>query len=164
MNTSQRRTAVAIVLVMSLIVARVTLFNLPAAAQTNEGAAKEVIAIAKAQWKAQIEKKAVATVMQNVADEYTQFGPATPTRTDGKALNMRLGEAFFSGSGGRVAAEMANEKVQVYGDVAILSYNFIGMDKDKDGKVEPVFAKSTRVYVKKDGKWMLVHANFAPVK
>ena len=46
MNTSQRRTAVAIVLVMSLIVASVTLFNLPAAAQTNEGAAKEVIALA----------------------------------------------------------------------------------------------------------------------
>jgi len=53
--------------------------------------------------------------------------------------------------------------VQVYGDVAILSYNFIGVDKDRDGKTESVFAKSTRVYVKKGGKWLLVHANFAPV-
>jgi len=160
MKTSQSRTLV-IVLVLSFIVT--SLFNIPAVAQTNEQVAKEVIAIAKAQWKAQIEKKPVATIMQNVADEYTVFGQASPTRTDGKALNMRLGEAFFSGSGGRVAAEMANEKVQVYGDVAILSYNFIGVDKDKDGKTESVFAKSTRVYVKKGGKWLLVHANFAPV-
>jgi len=160
MNTSQSRTLV-IVLVLSFIVA--SLFNLPVVAQTNDQVAKEVISIAKAQWKAQIEKKPVATIMQNVADEYTEFNPAAPTRSDGKALNMRLGEAFFSGSGGRVAAEMANEKVQVYGDVAILSYNFIGMNKDKDAKIEPFFAKSTRVYVKKDGKWMLVHANFASV-
>ncbi len=37
------------------------------------------------------------------------------------------------------------------------------MKKNKDGKVEPNLAKSTRVYVKKDGKWMLVHANFGSV-
>jgi len=59
---------------------------------------------------------------------------------------------------------MANQKVQVYGDVAILTYNYIGATKDKDGKVEPSRAKSTRVYVKKDGQWWLVHANFAPAR
>jgi len=59
-------------------------------------------------------------------------------------------------SGGSVA----NAKVQVYGDVAILSYNFVGVAKDKDGKTEPTRAKSTRVYVKKGGQWWLVHANF----
>ncbi|MCH7681450.1 DUF4440 domain-containing protein, partial [candidate division KSB1 bacterium] len=81
----------------------------------------------------------------------------------GKALNGRLGDALASGSGEFVADEMFNEKVQVYGDVAILSYNYVGVDKDKDGKVASTFVKSTRVYVKKDGKWMLVHANFASV-
>ena len=35
--------------------------------------------------------------------------------------------------------------------------------KNKDGKVTPAMAKSTRVYVKQGGQWMLVHANFAPV-
>ncbi len=164
MNTSQRRTAVAIVLVISLIVASVTLFNLPAAAQTNEGAAKEVIAIVKAQWEAQSDKQPASVWMKNIADEYTEFNPDSPTRLDGKALNGRLGDAFSSGSGEFIADEMVNEKVQVYGDVAILSYNYVGLTKDKDGKVEPSLAKSTRVYVKKDGKWMLVHANFAPVK
>ena len=162
MNTLQSRKSVMI-FVLSFTIAFGCFLSLPAVAQTNAQVAKEVIAIAKAQWKAQIEKKPVATIMQNVADEYTEFNPPSPTRRDGKALNMRLSEASSSGSGGRVAAEMANEKVQVYGDVAILSYNFIGVDKDKDGKTESVFAKSTRVYVKKGGKWLLVHANFAPV-
>jgi len=58
---------------------------------------------------------------------------------------------------------MANPKVQVYGDTAILSYNFVGLNKDKDGKITPSSAKSSRVYIKMNGKWMLVHANFAPV-
>lgn len=45
--------------------------------------------------------------------------------------------------------------------MAILSYNYVGMTRDKDGKTEPNRAKSTRVYVKTGDKWMLVHANFA---
>ncbi len=164
MKTSQSRTSLVIVLVMGLIGASVALFNLPAVAQTNPQVAKEVIAITKAQWAAQMEKKPVATSMQNVADEYTEFNRNAPTRLDGKDLVSRLSEAIVSGSGELVAAEMANPKVQVYGDVAILSYNFIGMTKDKDGKIENFLAKSTRVYVKKNRKWMLVHANFASVE
>jgi ketosteroid isomerase-like protein len=57
---------------------------------------------------------------------------------------------------------MMNPRVQVYGDTAILTYNFVGVARDKDGKVTPSAAKSTRVYAKVGGKWMLVHANFAP--
>jgi ketosteroid isomerase-like protein len=57
---------------------------------------------------------------------------------------------------------MGNPKVQVYnGDVAILTYNYIGLTMGKDGKTEPGRAKSTRVFVKKDNNWVLVHANFA---
>jgi len=124
--------------------------------------ADQVIAVTKAQWAAEM-KNDVATAMKNVADDYTEFNPDYPTRLDGKAMNVRLSEAFNSGSGDTVAAEMANPKVQVYGDVAILTYNYIGAAKNKDGEIESVKAKSTRVYVKQGGQWMLVHANFAPV-
>ncbi len=124
--------------------------------------AEEVIAITKANWAASM-KKDVAAAMKNVADDYTEFNPDYPTRLDGKAIVTRWIETLFSGSGGLVMAEMANEKVQVYGDVAILSYNFIGATKDKEGNIEPYLTKTTRVYVKQGGQWMLVHANFAPV-
>ena len=129
------------------------------ALSTDKQAADEVIAVTKAQWKAEMAKN-TAEAMKNVADDYTEFNDEYATRLEGKALSMRLSEATAGGSGGLVAAEMANAKVQVYGDVAILSYNFVGVSKDKDGKTEPTRAKSTRVYVKKGGQWWLVHANF----
>ena len=76
-------------------------------------------------------------------------------------MSSRLAEAAGKASAKTIAAEMANPKVQVYnGNVAILTYNYVGVTQDKDGKTEPTRAKSTRVFVKKDNKWMFVHANF----
>jgi len=131
-------------------------------ADSHEKAAEEVIAVTKAQWAAE-NNRDVATAMKNVAEEYTEFNSEYPTRLDGKALSMKLGEAAATDSGTALVSEMANAKVQVYGDVAILTYNYIGSGRNKDGEVQSNKAKSTRVYVKKDGQWMLVHANFAPV-
>ena len=62
-----------------------------------------------------------------------------------------------------LVSEMINPNVQVYGDTAILTYNYAGVVKDSDGKMRNDVAKSTRVYVKQGGDWKLVHANFAPV-
>jgi ketosteroid isomerase-like protein len=137
------------------------LFTLYASAfgQSNKQIADEITAITKAQWAAEMKHNAVEA-MKNVADEYTEFNSEYSTRLDGKAINARLEEANAGDLSQVVAAEMANEKVQLYGDVAILSYNYVGINKDKDGKFQPTRAKSTRVFAKLGGKWMLVHANF----
>ena len=132
------------------------------ASASNKPVADEVIALTRAHWAAEMKKDAAAWG-KNVADEYTVFEGAFPTRIDGKAMMQHIVDGNFSGSDTLITAEMANEKVQVYGDVAILSYNYIASIKNKDGKVSPAMAKSTRVYVKQGGQWMLVHANFAPV-
>lgn len=131
-------------------------------AVVHAGVEEEVIAVTYAQWAAD-KANDTAKAMEILADDYTEFNSNFPTRIDGKALNVRLAEATAQGSGSLLAAEMANPKVQVYGDVAILTYNFIGISKDADGETSPFLAKSTRVYAKQGGKWMLVHANFAPV-
>jgi ketosteroid isomerase-like protein len=120
----------------------------------------EVIAITYAAWKAQMEKNAVEA--NNIlADDYTEFNPESATRLDGKEISVRIGDAVMLGSTNVIAAEMLNPKVQVYGDVAILTYNYFGMNQDHDGKTSAIKAKSTRVYVNMDGSWKLVHANFA---
>jgi ketosteroid isomerase-like protein len=134
-----------------------------ASAQSDPDVEREVIALAKAQWQAAVADRPVAERMKDVAEEYTEFNPDYPTRLDGKALVASMNEAFSSGAGKTLVGNMANPKVQVYGDVAILSYNYVGAAMDSDGAVESVLAKSTRVYAKKDGRWMLVHANFAPL-
>ncbi len=123
----------------------------------------DVIALAKAQWAAQLANAPAAKVMETVADDYTEFNPIYPTRLDGKKLNKKFAEATEKDATKLVVAEMANPKVQVYGDVAILTYNFVGATQDADGTINQSTAKSTRVYAKKSGEWMLVHANFAPL-
>jgi len=145
------------------VAAALLIFGTPARAQSDQEVAATVKALARTQWAAEIAGQPIAEQMKDVADEYTQFSPGFPVRIDGKALNSQIGEIANGGTGGFVSGEMANEKVQVYGDVAILSYNFVGQTKDKDGVVEPNVAKSTRVYVKKGSRWLLVHANFAPI-
>lgn len=132
------------------------------AAAAAAGTEEEVIKVTYAQWAAEIANDADASAAI-LADDYTEFNSDFPTRIDGKALNTRLYAALAEGGGRTLAGEMANAKVQVYGDVAILSYNYLGVAKSGDGEVEPSLAKSTRVYVKMDGEWKLVHANFAPV-
>lgn len=125
--------------------------------------ASEIVALVKAQWAAEMARAPAEQALKDVAEDYTEFNPDVPTRLDGKALALKTEEAFNQDGGKLLVGEMANEKVQVYGNVAILSYNYIGYAKNKDGEVKPIMAKSTRVYAKQGGRWMLVHANFAPV-
>jgi ketosteroid isomerase-like protein len=138
-------------------------FTMNASAQQADQATTDaVIAMVKAQWAAEIKDATnVAEQMKDASDDYTEFNADYATRLDGKAVNSRLAEAAGKASGKTISADMANPKVQVYnGNVAILTYNYVGVIQDKDGKTEPARAKSTRVFVKKDNKWTLVHANF----
>ena len=151
-------------LILVLIVsACCSAFTMNASAQqADQAIADAVIAMTKAQWAAEIkDPTSVTEQMKDASDDYTEFNGDYATRLDGKAMNSHLAEAAGKASGKTVAAEMANPKVQVYnGNVAILTYNYVGVTQDKDGKTEPTRAKSTRVYVKKGDKWVLVHANF----
>ena len=128
---------------------------------TNQQVADEIMGMVKAQWAAQAADPGnTAEIYKNVADDYTEFNGDYSTRVDGKNVAMRFAEPAGTAPGRRVAAEMLNPKVQVYGDVAILSYNFAGLNKNKDGELKPFKAKSTRVYAKQNGKWKMVHGNF----
>jgi len=125
--------------------------------------AAEVIAVTRAAWAAEAQGKSIAEQNAVLADDYTEFNADYPVRIDGKAANVALYEAQARSGGKSIAGDMMNAKVQVYGDVAILTYNYVGVVQEKDGKTDNNAAKSTRVYAKIGGQWKLVHANFAPV-
>jgi ketosteroid isomerase-like protein len=133
----------------------------PAFAGDDPKVAAEIMALARSQWAADIAGQPAERMMDTVADDYTEFNGDYPTRIDGKAMNVAL--ARISPSTKSVYGDMQNAKVQVYGDTAILTYNYAGISRKADGTTEPSIAKSTRVYVKGGGQWKLVHANFAPV-
>jgi Calcium/calmodulin dependent protein kinase II Association. len=149
-------------LMTSSLLATTLLFSAQAPAGEDPKVAAEVIALVRAEWAADTAGKPAAEQMVAAADDMTEFNPDFPTRIDGKDVNMRLTDGNSTGAGKRVAAEMLNPKVQVYGDTAILTYNYAGVTLGKDGKTTPSLAKTTRVFVKMNGKWMQVHANFAP--
>ncbi|WP_294124260.1 nuclear transport factor 2 family protein [Sphingomonas sp.] len=134
----------------------------PAWAGEDPKVAAEVIALTRAQWASDMAGQPAAQQMASVADDYTEFNADYPTRIDGKAMATRITE--ITPYEKTVFADMQNAKVQVYGDTAILTYNYAGITRGADGKTEPNLAKSTRVYVREGGHWMLVHANFAPVR
>lgn len=125
--------------------------------------AAEVMATAHAQWAAEAAGGSIAEEMATVADDYTEFNPSYPVRLDGKTANAKLYEASEMDGAKPVAAEMMNPKVQVYGDVAILTYNYAGVTQTKDGKTKASSGKSTRVYARQNGQWKLVHAHFSSV-
>jgi ketosteroid isomerase-like protein len=133
----------------------------PAGASAADRAiADDLIRLVRAQWAAE-EARDVAAEFRNVAAGYTEFNGTDATRVEGRDMAMRVSAGNFKGGSGRVVDEMSNPLVQVYGNTAVLSYNFVGTTMDKEGKVTPVRAKSTRVYVRQGTEWMLVHANFA---
>jgi ketosteroid isomerase-like protein len=124
--------------------------------------AEEIMALAKSQWAAENANKPPAEAWASIADDYTEFNPVVPVLVEGKAMAAKFYEGFRNSGETGMVSEMLNPRVQFYGDVAILTYNYAGMTKTKDGEMRTDLAKSTRVYAKQNGKWMLVHANFAP--
>ena len=133
----------------------------PAAGADNPQVAAEVMALARAQWASEIAGAPMTQQNVSLADDYTEFNGDFPTLLVGKTMSTRMGEVTPYDKA--MYSDMQNGRVQVYGDTAILTYNFAGLRRGADNKVTPSLAKSTRVYVKQGGKWMLVHANFAPV-
>ncbi len=152
----------AVTMVSGMCIGILLCLTMAAGQERSGDVAKELIGIIKSEWSAGMAKN-ISDAMKMVHDECTMFVPDFPNRLDGKEVIYKFWDAEASGGRSWVMMEMANEKVQVFGNTAILTYNFMAMQKDKDGKVKPLQTKSTRVYVNEGRKWLLVHANYAPV-
>jgi len=133
----------------------------PALAAENPQVAAEVMALARSQWASEIAGQPVSAQNVSLAEDYTEFNGDFPVLLVGKNVSTRMGEVTPNDKA--MYSDMQNARVQVYGDTAILTYNFTGLRRASDGKVAPSLAKSSRIYVRQGGDWKLVHANFAPV-
>jgi ketosteroid isomerase-like protein len=142
-------------------IAALLIIGTPVQAADNPKVAAEVMALARAQWASEIAGGTTAQQYDSAADDYTEFNPDFPTLIVGKDVATRMADVTPNDKA--MFSDMQNARVQVYGDTAILTYNFAGLRRASDGKVAPSLAKSTRVYSKLNGKWKLVHANFAAV-
>ena len=142
-------------------IALLLMIGAPAQAADNPQVAAEVMALARAQWASEIAGEPMAQQNTTLADDYTEFNGDFPTLLVGKTTVTRMGEVTPNDKA--MYSDLQNGRVQVYGDTAILTYNYVGLVRSREGDIEPANAKSTRVYVRQNGRWMLVHANFNPV-
>lgn len=142
-------------------VAALLMIGAPVQAADNPQVTAEIMALARAQWASEVAGEPMAQQNVSLADDYTEFNPDFPSLLVGKTMSTRMGEVTPYDKA--MYSDMQNGRVQTYGDTAILTYNFVGLRRGADGKVLPSLSKSSRVYVKQGGKWMLVHANFSPM-
>lgn len=144
---------------LAIAAASVACLASPCAAADDPRVAAEIIGLVRQQWDAEISGRPTSEQLVTMADDYTEFGEDYPMLFSGKPLMERYGSAPFDAK--ILYAEMMNPKVQVYGDTAVLTYNYLAHEKGSDGRIKPVLSNSTRVYVRQGKRWLLVHSHFS---
>ena len=97
--------------------------------------------------------------IENAVDDVTYFDHVTKTRIDGIVALKNHMHQFVD----KVAVpryEMPNVKVGVYGNVAVLTFNF----NTYSGEGKPTSRwNATEVYRRSEDQWKFVHMHWAPV-
>lgn len=97
-----------------------------------------------------------ATYFTHIADDITVITPSNPYRIDGLADDREEFEFGLRG-GYRVGYfQELQPKIQVFGDVAIVTYYSRG-SYGAEGKARTLYLKETDVLVKREGVWKVVH-------
>lgn len=123
--------------------------------------------------------KHLQSIQENDTATYTETTSAdltlyewwvTPHRIDGLPfhefmMQSNAGRGTFFGAeeskGKSSRIDLANLHIQRYGDTAIASYTLLASTSDTDG-VKVVAHNESRVMVKMDGKWKVVHVHKSP--
>ncbi len=86
-----------------------------------------------------------------------------PNRIDGLEFHLKLIEGGGNGAPSRL--DLLTPRVQVYGDTAIVNYTLLKTVFQEHGlPIPPQFStiNETRVFVKLDGVWKMVHLHKSP--
>ncbi|MGE5111210.1 MAG: YybH family protein [Acidobacteriaceae bacterium] len=91
-------------------------------------------------------------------DEVTYFDPLTARRLNGLPELSRLYRSF-AGQFHFDRFEFEDPKVQLSGDVAVLTYNLVAYVDSKEERWN-----ATMVYQKTRGKWKIIHTHMSPTQ
>ncbi len=83
-----------------------------------------------------------------------------PQRIDG--LDFHLALIAGGGNGGSSRLDMLTPRVQVYGDTAVVSYTLLKTAFGEDTPSQFSTMNETRVFVKLEGVWKMVHLHKSP--
>jgi ketosteroid isomerase-like protein len=147
-----RRGALAVLLLAAPATALAQVSR-PAAARD----ADEVKATMVQMWAA-LEAGDVARYASFVHPDFTQFGETDAYLAEGKSEEVRAMTDYLKRATG-VHTEMHNAQVTVRGDVAWVTYYWTD-GGTIDGKRSSSRGKSTRIFVREQGRWLCIHGHY----
>ena len=118
---------------------------------------EEIKTVLTDMWEA-IEKEDIQHYASFIHPDFTQFGETDPTLNIGKEVEIN-GVREWIESSSNIHTEMEEPRVVVKGDVAWVVYYW----NDRGTTNGELFAsrgKSTRIFVKEDGKWLCIHGHY----
>jgi ketosteroid isomerase-like protein len=130
----------------------------PSSAQT--GAELEVIRTLEAMWAA-IEAGDADTYATYVHPDFSQFGEFDTYLAEGKDLEV-AGMRDYLARATDVHTDMHQPEVTVRGDVAWIAYYWTDSGYS-EGERFTSRGKSTRIFVREDGRWLSIHGHYTAV-
>lgn len=110
-----------------------------------------------AMWDA-IEKEDVARYASYIHDDFTQFGETDPTLNIGKKMEVD-GVRDWVKNSEDIHTEMIDPRVVIKKNVAWITYYWSDYGTT-NGKSFASKGKSTRIFVKENGKWLCIHGHY----
>jgi hypothetical protein len=86
----------------------------------------------------------------------------TPHRQDGLDFHFFMIDNAWAGSGGNFRYDLLEPRIQIYGDTAVVSYTFMLTRAHEDGHLTHRTHNESRVLVKENGQWSVVHVHKSP--
>lgn len=136
------------------------LIHSPAWPQTSPGDVAEVKATLVAMWDA-IERGDADAYAEHVHPDFTQFGENDPYLAEGKDLEVNAIRDYVRRAT-NVHTEMHQPIVTVRGDVAWIVYYWTDAGFAQ-GERFTSRGKSTRIFVRDNGRWLCIHGHYTAV-
>jgi len=140
------------------VIACTLIVGLPASGAGNDS--EEVKATLIAMWDA-IERGDAEAYARHIHPDFTQFGENDPYLAEGKESEVGSIRRYV-GRATNVHTEMHQPQVTIRGDVAWIVYYWTDSG-EVEGERFTSRGKSTRIFVREDGKWLCIHGHYTAV-
>ena len=129
----------------------------PLRAQTSPSDEEAIKATLVAMWDA-IEQEDLTRYGSYLHPDFTAFGETDPYLAEGKERELRSYASYLTRADG-VHTEMSQPQVTVNGDTAWITYYWTDWGTI-DGERFSSRGKSTRIFVREDGRWLCIHGHY----
>lgn len=133
---------------------------LPSSLLAQQDDELQIIGSIQAMWTA-VQKNNLEEYLSYIHDDYSVFGEGDVYLHEGKEKE-RIDYADYLGRANGVRTFMHQPKVTVRGDTAWITYHWNDAGYMGDRRFTSR-GKSTRVFVKEDGKWLCIHSHFTAI-